>query len=76
MAQENPTQSNNSPTFEIVHEQVVYKRYLSVIDRHVKFPNGETIKWDIVGHSFNDSNYFVCVFPYDSKTVSNLEIIL
>ena len=61
--------NKQEPTFEIVHEEVKYKRYLCVSDRHVKFPNGKVIKWDVVGHSFNDSAFYVCVFPYDSKTV-------
>lgn len=69
------------PRFEIVHESVVYKRYLQVFDRHTRFPvrkekktdwnkGGEIVKWDIVAHSFNESNSFVCVFPFDTKKVS------
>jgi len=67
----NIKQENNiqkKPPFPIISEQIVYKRYICVTDRVVEFPNGDHIKWDIVGHAFNDSNIFVCVFPFDSKT--------
>jgi hypothetical protein len=65
------SENTQEPKFEIVHEEVKYKRYLCVSDRHVKFPNGKVIKWDVVGHSFNEAAFYVCVFPYDSKTVQN-----
>ena len=61
--------NKEDPKFEIVDEEIAFKRYLCVQDRHVKFPNGSVVKWDVVGHSFNETSYYVCVFPYDSKKV-------
>jgi hypothetical protein len=57
--------------FEVVEEKVVYKRYLIVSDRKVKFPNGKVIDWDVVGHA---GGKYVCVFPYDAKNVSKIYI--
>ena len=54
---------------EILQDEAVYKRYLKVIDRQTKHPNGKVIKWDIVGHAFNDTNMFVCVFPFNTQKV-------
>ncbi len=64
-------QSTTNSTFKITQQQPVYKRYLAVFDRHVEFPNGQIIKWDVVGHSFNESAQFVCVLPYNSKNVQD-----
>jgi len=55
--------------FKIIAETEVYSRYLRVIDRETEFPNGHRVKWDIVGHAFNSSGFFVCVFPFDVHSV-------
>jgi hypothetical protein len=54
--------------FEIVEQKETYKRYLTLQNRTVKFPNGKIIEWDVVGHSTKHLPNFVVVFPFDLKT--------
>lgn len=55
--------------FEIIEEQIAYKRYLTFKQRKVKFPNGKTFDWDVVGHS-NPKPTFAIVFPFHSINVN------
>ncbi|KAH8913598.1 hypothetical protein BT69DRAFT_1358979 [Atractiella rhizophila] len=57
--------------FPIVSENTAYKRYVSVKDRKVQFPDGRIIDWDVVGHGSPAPNFTV-VFPFHSasKTVT------
>jgi len=53
--------------FQIKSEEIVYKRFLSVWNRNVKFPTGDEFPWDIVGHMTNQPAYSI-TFPFHSKT--------
>ena len=57
--------------FEIISEKQAYSRYLSVKDRIVRHPKtNNPVAYDIVAHHANHEGWFVCVFPFNVKTVS------
>eukprot|EP00656_Telonema_subtile_P017333 TRINITY_DN1927_c0_g1_i3.p1 TRINITY_DN1927_c0_g1~~TRINITY_DN1927_c0_g1_i3.p1 ORF type:complete len:211 (-),score=38.72 TRINITY_DN1927_c0_g1_i3:53-685(-) len=49
-----------------VYKRQVYKRYLTVQNRTVEYPDGSQFSFDIVGHA--PSCRFVTVFPYNPHT--------
>ncbi|KAI9017380.1 hypothetical protein BC832DRAFT_588645 [Gaertneriomyces semiglobifer] len=53
--------------FEILEEKVAYKRYITVWDRLVQYPDGRKLAWDVCGHSTANPAFAVC-FPFDTKT--------
>lgn len=55
-------------TAQIVNDEMVYKRYISVWNRTTQFPDESQISWDIAGHAVPDPA-FVTVFPFDSQKV-------
>jgi ADP-ribose pyrophosphatase YjhB (NUDIX family) len=63
----NNNNNNKDFSFKILHQKELYSRYLSLYDRKIEFPNGIQVDYDIIGHKFNTTGYFVCVFPFDSK---------
>ena len=54
--------------FIIQKEEIVYKRFINVWNRQVRYPNGKVIEWDIAGHN-TPYPTFAVVFPFDTKTV-------
>ena len=52
--------------FTITSETQAYKRYLTVFDRQITYPDGRTAAFDIVGHP-RSSFQFAVVFVYWSE---------
>jgi hypothetical protein len=61
-------------TFNILEEELVYKRYLKVWNRKVAYPDGRIFDWDVVGIN-TPGPHFCVVFPFDTerKTVRVLQ---
>lgn len=59
--------------FEIVHEKQLFHRYQTIYDRTVRYPNGQTVSYDIIGNARSEFKS-VFVFPFDreSRTVTML----
>ena len=55
-----------SSGFTITSETQAYKRYLTVFDRQITYPDGRTAAFDIVGHP-RSSFQFAVVFVYWSE---------
>lgn len=45
----------------------MYKRYLTVYSRTVRFPDGRDVDWDVVGH-LQPNPVFVVIFPFSTTT--------
>jgi hypothetical protein len=62
--------SRRDDGFRVVSEAVSYKRYLTLYDRTVEFPDGPGKKaqyaYDVVGHP-RAAFHFVSIFPFHSK---------
>ena len=54
--------------FPISREEIGYKRYLTVWQREVVFPEGQTVAWEVVGHA-TPNPAFATVFPFNTETV-------
>ncbi|RUS19782.1 hypothetical protein BC937DRAFT_86917 [Endogone sp. FLAS-F59071] len=50
----------------IIHDEKLYKRYLTVWNRRTRYADGREVEWDIVGHDIPTPT-FVCVFTFDTK---------
>ena len=53
--------------FKILDETLAYKRYLSIMNRTVKYPDGRQISWDVAGSQQKGPNFATC-FPYFTAT--------
>ncbi|KAI8812132.1 hypothetical protein BJ742DRAFT_794921 [Cladochytrium replicatum] len=58
----------------VVEEKVAYKRYLTVWQRSVQFPDGKTVEWDVTGHTLPNPA-FVVVFPFNTTKKTTTLII-
>lgn len=69
----NPSQPANElqkhGNFEVIAEDLKYKRFLKVWNREVKFPNGKIVEWDVCGHSTARPSFCV-VMPFFTRTKS------
>jgi hypothetical protein len=63
-----PHELRPSHALPLLSEQISYKRYLTLWDRQVEFPNGRRVHWDVTGHSTPNPT-FATVFPFNTKTV-------
>jgi ADP-ribose pyrophosphatase YjhB (NUDIX family) len=60
--------SRRDDGFSVVSEAVSYKRYLTLYDRTVEFPDHKAqYKYDVVGHP-RAAFHFVSIFPYHADT--------
>ncbi|KAJ3089092.1 hypothetical protein HK102_007225 [Quaeritorhiza haematococci] len=53
--------------FVVEKEEVIFKRYLKVWNRTVRYPDGRVIDWDVVGH-MTAVPAFCTIFPFNTKT--------
>lgn len=53
--------------FTIVSQERLFHRYQSVYARTVRYPTGQTVSYDVVGHARSDFTS-VFVFPYHTRT--------
>ncbi|KAI8823132.1 uncharacterized protein EV422DRAFT_494325 [Fimicolochytrium jonesii] len=60
--------------FPVVEEKEAYRRYLSVWNRKVRYPDGRVIDWDVVGHDTPNPAFSV-VFPFDTQSKTTCLII-
>ena len=56
---------DGDPRFRVLSEQVLHRRYLTLYNRSVQFPEGPVLEYDVVGHPQADFKFAV-VFPYHS----------
>ncbi|KAJ8904416.1 hypothetical protein NDN08_000934 [Rhodosorus marinus] len=61
-------EGDNGTYVDIVTEDVVFKRYGAVLDRCVRYPGGELVKFDIWSKNWRNNNEFCQCVPYDSRT--------
>lgn len=56
--------------FEIIEKKVGYSRYLTIVEQKVRYPDGRIVDFDVVskGKTADIQPYFVCVFPFFTKT--------
>lgn len=64
-ANSNNKSKGNSGGFELVSETLSYKRYQTVHERLVRYPDGREVSFDVVGTASRSS---VFVFPYNTTT--------
>lgn len=53
--------------FEIVSDKVVFRRFETIWERRVRYPNGEVMSFDVMGTEKSDFTN-VIVFPFDCVT--------
>jgi 8-oxo-dGTP pyrophosphatase MutT (NUDIX family) len=59
-------QADRPSELDIVDEQVVYRRYATVLLRTVRYPDGRCVTYDIIGQPAVQSAS-VLVFPFDTR---------
>lgn len=69
-----PSHQADQPVFKILKEEQVYKRYLTLYNRRIRFPEtnsrqAEEHDFDIIGHP-QASFHFAAVFPFHPATSS------
>lgn len=58
---------NGAAGFEIESERELFRRYQTVYERNVRYPDGKLISFDVLGNARSDFQS-VFVFPYNSAT--------
>lgn len=63
----------SSPHFELLSQDVIFKRYQTVYKREVRYPDGRVISFDVLGNEKSDFQS-VFIFPFD--TVSHTATLI
>ncbi|KAJ3007664.1 hypothetical protein HKX48_008992 [Thoreauomyces humboldtii] len=79
MAQDKSThdlfaRQNAHESFAVLEEKEVYRRYISVWDRKIQYPDGRIISWDVAGHDTPNPSFSV-TFPFNTETRTTSLII-
>ncbi|KAI9100690.1 WD40-repeat-containing domain protein [Phlyctochytrium arcticum] len=64
-------QLEDNTHYKVISTKEAYRRYISIWDRRVEYPDGRVIDWDVVGHDLPNPCFSV-VFPFntENKTTS------
>lgn len=54
-------------SFELISQKQIFKRYQTVYQRDVRYPNGRVVSFDVLGNELSDFRS-VFIFPFDTAT--------
>lgn len=57
----------STKSFEIINQKVLFKRYQTVYQRDVRYPDGRQVSYDVLGNVKSDFKS-VFIFPYNTRT--------